>query len=405
MRMRGVTSARRMSCCTAAGRVSWLARRAAPVEAQTGGELLATCQDEAEAARRRASRPARASSSRSGDRREPRAEAFLQRGVLHGAGAARGKRRSGTTPRRSSSTAPTRLPYFNRGNAYDQLGQLDLAIADYTEAIKLDPTDPDFFNNRGQTYDSRGEHDLAIADYTEAIRLDATSARPLYNRGLSYANKGDYQRAIADFDAGHQAGARRHRSLRGARGGQRGARQRDAAARADYRKALEIDARQRGRAWKGSTASAARASSLLDRNATLTSRPSPELVEGLAALANAVARQAHHWIGQIRRLNLRSNCAADHWKSHSLRHRLAARIQKKQRPERGLRPLTLQIDGKRVASARSHYFFGGSLALALLPVHAGAATAGALALGVLALLGLRLAFALPSSALAFALTV
>ena len=79
------------------------------------------------------------------------------------------------------------------------LASTTCAIADYTQAIKLDPTDPDTFNNRGQAYDSKGEHDLAIADYTESIRLDATTPRAFFNRGLAYANKGEYQRAVADF--------------------------------------------------------------------------------------------------------------------------------------------------------------------------------------------------------------
>ena len=71
----------------------------------------------------------------------------------------------------------------------------DLAIADYTEAIKLDPNDPDVYNNRGQAYDNKGEFDLAIADYTAAIRLDSEDARAYYNRGLTRTNKGEFEQA------------------------------------------------------------------------------------------------------------------------------------------------------------------------------------------------------------------
>ncbi len=44
----------------------------------------------------------------------------------------------------------------------------------------------------------KGEHDQAIADHTEAIRLDPTGALASYNRGLAYVDTGEYDQAIAD---------------------------------------------------------------------------------------------------------------------------------------------------------------------------------------------------------------
>jgi tetratricopeptide (TPR) repeat protein len=38
--------------------------------------------------------------------------------------------------------------YYNRGNAYRAKGEIDRAIADYDEAIRLDPDDPDSYNQR-----------------------------------------------------------------------------------------------------------------------------------------------------------------------------------------------------------------------------------------------------------------
>ena len=35
------------------------------------------------------------------------------------------------------------IAFFNRGNVHDQLGDLDRAHDHYSEAIKLDPSDPD----------------------------------------------------------------------------------------------------------------------------------------------------------------------------------------------------------------------------------------------------------------------
>ena len=42
------------------------------------------------------------------------------------------------------------------------------------------------------TIQDKGECDKAIADFTEAIRLDPQSASAYYDRGRAWAEKGDY---------------------------------------------------------------------------------------------------------------------------------------------------------------------------------------------------------------------
>ena len=78
-------------------------------------------------------------------------------------------------------------------------GEHDKAIADYTEAIRLDPKDAEAYCNRGLAYGNKGDYDKAIADYTEAIRLNPKYAEAYYNRGMTYASKGEYDKAIADY--------------------------------------------------------------------------------------------------------------------------------------------------------------------------------------------------------------
>ena len=90
--------------------------------------------------------------------------------------------------------------YNNRGIDHGERGEYDLAIKDFTKAIKLKPDYAFAYNNRGAVYRSKGDHDLAIEDCNKAIQLKSNYAEPYSNRGAAYRNKGDYKRAIEDYD-------------------------------------------------------------------------------------------------------------------------------------------------------------------------------------------------------------
>ena len=49
------------------------------------------------------------------------------------------------------------------------------------------------------SYAKKGEYDRAIADYTEAIRLNREPVGPYSNRGSAYEKKGELDKALADF--------------------------------------------------------------------------------------------------------------------------------------------------------------------------------------------------------------
>ncbi|MHC6204305.1 tetratricopeptide repeat protein [Breznakiellaceae bacterium SP9] len=89
--------------------------------------------------------------------------------------------------------------YYERGNAYCGKGDYDRAIADHTQAIRLDPNYASAFNSRGLVYADKGDYDRAIADYNQAIRLGPNYESAYANRGNAYFSKGDYDRAIADY--------------------------------------------------------------------------------------------------------------------------------------------------------------------------------------------------------------
>jgi tetratricopeptide (TPR) repeat protein len=52
------------------------------------------------------------------------------------------------------------------------IGDIDRAIADFTQVIRLNPTDAMAYNNRGKAYTDKKDYARAIADFTEALRLD-----------------------------------------------------------------------------------------------------------------------------------------------------------------------------------------------------------------------------------------
>ena len=89
--------------------------------------------------------------------------------------------------------------YNNRGWAHNEKKNYQRALADLDEAIRLDPNYAYAYNNRGNAHRGKNDFDRAIADYSEAIRLDPKFAYPYNNRGWVHLERRDYDRAIVDF--------------------------------------------------------------------------------------------------------------------------------------------------------------------------------------------------------------
>src|SRR6516165_12258686 len=88
---------------------------------------------------------------------------------------------------------------FNaRGVAYRLKGEVERAIQDYGQAIKLNGKLAAAYNNRGVAYDRKGEYDRALPDYEQAVKLKP-SAESYFNRGNAYLALAQYDHAIDDF--------------------------------------------------------------------------------------------------------------------------------------------------------------------------------------------------------------
>ena len=73
--------------------------------------------------------------------------------------------------------------HYNAGAELQEQGRLEEAIAEYDQAIRLDPQYVLAYFNRGVAYHGLGEFQQAVEDLDEAIRLDPDFGRDYHNRG------------------------------------------------------------------------------------------------------------------------------------------------------------------------------------------------------------------------------
>jgi tetratricopeptide (TPR) repeat protein len=97
-------------------------------------------------------------------------------------------------------------PYMARADAYGELGQYDLALADLGRAIELPYVEK---QNAGGPQNARcflraelnRDLDAALADCNDALRFKPGNPAMMDSRALVYYRMGRYAEAIAEYDA------------------------------------------------------------------------------------------------------------------------------------------------------------------------------------------------------------
>jgi tetratricopeptide (TPR) repeat protein len=151
--------------------------------------------------------------------------------------------------RRQFMASPRTLPsseqfsaaeHVNRGLTYDNLGFYEKALADYGQAIELDPNQVEAYVGRGNTHVDVDQYAAALADYTHAIRLAPNHALAYQNRGYARFKLQLCDEALPDYTRAIELGRNDAEAFVGRGNVLRGL-GRYHEALADYSRAVEID--------------------------------------------------------------------------------------------------------------------------------------------------------------------
>ncbi len=130
-------------------------------------------------------------------------------------------------------------PYNERGLAYKNRAEVDLALRDYDTAIRLDPNNPIFYSNRAVAFSIQGEYSRAIDEFKKALalfekgssitfdfdfpqKIKGLLAATYFDQAVAYFNRGDYPAASTTAEEmekmGFQVDAKFGEALRKAQG-------------------------------------------------------------------------------------------------------------------------------------------------------------------------------------------
>jgi tetratricopeptide (TPR) repeat protein len=91
--------------------------------------------------------------------------------------------------------------YICRGNANQGLGHLEVALADFSQAIELAPhLDAVSYWRRGSVHSQLRHYPEAIADFSQALQRQPDLLDARWQRGIAYVYSGQEPLAVTDFE-------------------------------------------------------------------------------------------------------------------------------------------------------------------------------------------------------------
>ena len=87
--------------------------------------------------------------------------------------------------KRFASIRSNAIARNNRANTFRNSGDIERAVADYDEAVRLDPNYAVAYMNRGSAQYEAKNYDRALADFEAALQIDAALAEAIKGRELA----------------------------------------------------------------------------------------------------------------------------------------------------------------------------------------------------------------------------
>jgi tetratricopeptide (TPR) repeat protein len=93
----------------------------------------------------------------------------------------------------------TARDFLDRGDRRLETGRYDMAIRDYAETLRLDPSSSKAKVGRGQAFLAKKDYQTAMEDFNDVLRQDPESVTAYASRGLCYLGLARYAEAIAEL--------------------------------------------------------------------------------------------------------------------------------------------------------------------------------------------------------------
>ena len=96
-------------------------------------------------------------------------------------------------------TTGNNLAHYNLGRAFQSQGEIDKAIYQYRQAVKVKPDYAEAYNNLGAALESQKKFDEAVNCYRQTLKFKPGSADVYYNIGNAFQNQGKFAEAVKNY--------------------------------------------------------------------------------------------------------------------------------------------------------------------------------------------------------------